>query len=32
MKREMAERMTKTKAAMDALDPAQRVAMEVGAD
>lgn len=30
MKREMAERMTKTKAVMDALDPAQRVAMEVG--
>ena len=30
MKREMAERVNKTKAAMDALDPMQRVAMEVG--
>lgn len=29
MKREMAERTAKTKAALDALDPATRVAMEV---
>jgi len=28
MKREMAERAAKTKAALDALDPATRVAME----
>lgn len=29
MKRELADRAAKTKAAMDALDPATRVAMEV---
>lgn len=31
MKRDLAERAAKTKAALDALDPATRVAMEVGA-
>lgn len=30
MKREMGERLAKTKAALDALAPEQRVAMEVG--
>jgi ribosome biogenesis protein BMS1 len=30
MKREMAERAAKTRAALDALDPSTRLAMEVG--